>query len=423
MSQVLSAELPYIHTAIPGPQSQAWIDRLSTKECPAITSRRARRAQALGAAKDDPIVWKSAQGCIVEDMDGNRFIDMTAGFGVAAVGHRNPKVVAALQAQSEILLHAMGDAFSDPKRIELMEKLCAITGMDRCIFGSSGSDSVEVAIKTAKIATNRSKILAFHNAYHGLAFGSLSSTHYKAEMFRGPFTEYLGNYVDHIPYNSILPEDLSEYAAIVVEPIQGRGGVQVGDFAWLKNLIEQAHQQGALVIFDEIYTGFGRTGSWFAFQHPQMGGLKPDLLCIGKALAGGFPISACLGTAKVMDAWGASKGEAIHTQTFLGNPLGCAMALAALEELEELFPSIAEKSQWFIQQLQSNGFQVQGRGLLLGIPLSNTLAASRLLLHKGFIILPAGPNAEVIALTPPLMISKAQLQNFIQALKEVVREI
>ena len=414
------SQLPSLKTKLPGPNSQAWIDRLALRECPAITARRSRRAMSLGVAKDDPIVWKRAKGANIEDMDGNIFVDLTAGFGVAGVGHANDKVIEALQVQSTQLLHAMGDAFPDPKRIELLEKLAQLSGYDRAILGCSGSDSVEAAIKTARIATGRDGILAFTNAYHGLAFGSLSATHYKAEAFRSPFSGQLGTHVTHAKFGGELPEDLSTFAAIIVEPIQGRGGIQVPSEDWLAGLISEAHKQGTLVIFDEIYTGFGRTGALFAFQDSSLQGLKPDLLCVGKALGGGFPISACLGTATVMDSWGASKGEALHTQTFLGNPLGCAMGLAALAEMERILPSVEEKSSWLWKTLQAQGFQLRGRGMLIGIALPNTLDLSRKLMERGYISLPAGPNCEVLALTPPLVITKKQLSGFVESLSELV---
>lgn len=411
--------LPTIRTPIPGPLSQQWIDRLAMHECPAITARRTRRASVLGLSKDDPIVWKEAVGSNVVDVDGNIFVDMTAGFGVASVGHRNKNVVKAVQQQSQTLVHAMGDAYPDPQRILLMEKLALLTGLDRTILGCSGSDSVEAAIKTAKIATGRDRILGFDGGYHGLAFGSLSVTAYKAQSFRQPFAKQLGTHVDHAIFNGEIPTDLSQYAAIIVEPIQGRGGVRPAKRQWLNDLIRKAKEQGTLIIFDEIYTGFGRTGTWFAFQNQGLMEDKPDIVCVGKALAGGFPISACIGSAAVMDAWGASQGEAIHTQTFLGNPLGCAMALGALEELERIIPTVVPKSAFLCELLQSQGFSVRGRGLLLGVELSDSLAASRQLLQHGYIALPAGPNCEVLALTPPLVISEEQLNHFVQTLIQV----
>ena len=411
-------ELPHIQTAIPGPSSSEWVDRLAHHECPAITARRSRRAAQLQIQHDDPIVWKEAVGAVVVDADNNRFLDLTAGFGVAAVGHRNPVVVQAAQRQIQTLLHAMGDAFPDTTRIQLLEELAHRTGLSHSILGCSGSDAIDAAIKTATIATGRHKILAFTNSYHGLAFGSLPATEYKSENFRAPFQKQLGAHVDHIPFGSFLP-DLSSYGAIMVEPIQGRGGIQEPPPHWLRDLIDEAHKAGTLVIFDEIYTGFGRTGIPFAFQHESLEGRKPDLLCVGKALGGGFPISACIGSSAVMNAWGVSKGEAIHTQTFLGNPLGCAMARASLQELDRLLPEVTPKSDWFRAKLHEKGFSTRGRGLMIGIEHHDTLFLSRALLQRGIIVLPAGPKAEVLALTPPLMITEEQLDYFLHHLDDL----
>jgi 4-aminobutyrate aminotransferase/(S)-3-amino-2-methylpropionate transaminase len=411
-------ELPKLKTSVPGPSAQLWIDRLALHECPAITARRARRAALLNTNNDDPIVWKEAVGALVLDTDGNRFLDLTAGFGVAAVGHRNSKVVDAAQKQIHTLLHAMGDAFPDTTRIELLEELAHRTGLSRSILGCSGSDAIDAALKTAYIATGRHRVLAFSNSYHGLAFGSLPTTDYKSHAFRAPFALQLGNHVDHVPFGGSIP-DLTSYGAILVEPIQGRGGIKEPPAGWLRDLIDKAHSAGALVIFDEIYTGFGRTGTPFAFQHESLEGRTPDLLCVGKAMGGGFPISACIGSADVMDRWGASKGEAIHTQTFLGNPLGCAMALAALTELDRLLPCVLPKSDWLRGELHKRGFSTRGRGLMVGIEHHDTLFLSRTLMQRGIIVLPAGPNAEVLALTPPLMITQEQMQYFLDQMDDI----
>jgi len=411
--------LPALRTAVPGPLSEAWVDRLAARECPAITARRGRRAAALGAAKDDPIVWAEAHGANVIDVDGNVFVDMTAGFGVAGVGHGHPAVVAAMQHQAGRLLHAMGDAFPDPRRIELMEALCARTGFDRVIFGSSGSDAVEAALKTARVATGRDGLLSFTGAYHGLSYGALAADGYKEADFRRPFAGQLGAHAQRAPFGAPIEQLrplLVGVGAVLVEPIQGRGGVRVPPAGWLGALIDAAHEAGAVVIFDEIYTGMGRTGAWLRARQLD---LAPDLVCLGKGLAGGYPISACLGTAAVMDAWGASKGEALHTQTFLGNPVGAAMALACLGVLDGVLPTVEAKGARLRRALERAGYGVQGAGLLLGVRLDDTLRASRALMERGFLVLPAGEQAEVLALTPPLTVHEAQLDAFVEALVAV----
>ena len=415
MTETFGEQLPALCTPLPGPVSQGWIDRLAIRECPAITARRARRAASLGAASDDPIVWQEAQGSNVLDVDGNILVDLTAGFGVASVGHRNPRVVQAGQQQLGRLPHAMGDAYPDPQRIRLLERLAALSGLDRAILGSSGSDAVEAALKTARMATGRDRVLAFSASYHGLSYGVLATTGYKRQSFQAPFAGQLGDHVQHAPFGGPIPA-LGEVGAVLVEPIQGRGGVRVPPPGWLAALLDAAHEAGAVVIFDEIYTGFGRTGAWFGFQDPDLRGRRPDLICVGKGMAGGYPISACIGTAAVMDAWGASRGEAIHTQTFLGNPVGCAMALAAIDEVERLLPTVSGKGRWLRERLQERGLPVRGRGMLLGVEVPHSLAVSRALLQQGYIALPAGESAEVLALTPPLVITQAQLEGFLAAL-------
>jgi 4-aminobutyrate aminotransferase/(S)-3-amino-2-methylpropionate transaminase len=419
-------ELPHIVTPIPGPRSRAWVDRLALRECPAITARRARRAAALGRADDDPPVWVESRGVNVWDADGNRLVDLTAGFGASSVGHAHPRVVAAGQAQLAQLPHAMGDAYFHPGRVELLERLAALTGLDRAILGSSGSDAVEAALKTACIATGRHRVLAFDGSYHGLSYGALAATGYKAGAFRGPFRDQLGGHVEHAPFGGEIP-DLSDVGAVIVEPLQGRGGVRVPPSGWLRHLAQRAHAAGALLVFDEIFTGMGRTGSWWAFQGE---GVTPDLLCIGKGLGGGFPISACLGTASVMDAWGASTGEALHTQTFLGNPTGCAMALAtiAVVEREGLIDHAAREGAWLAEALAGlpGVRSVRGRGLMQAPDLGSgqrSLAASRGMLRRGWIVLPAGEDGEVLAFTPPLTVQRSVLRGAVTALAEVLEEL
>ncbi len=415
--------LPALLTEVPGPASRAWVDRLAARECPGITARRARRAAAIGTADTDPIVWAEAEGENVWDVDGNRFVDLCAGFGVASVGHRHPAVVAAGQAQLARLPHAMGDAFPDPRRIELMERLCALTGQDRVIFGSSGSDAVEAALKTAFLATGRRRILTFDGGYHGLAAAPLAAIGYHVEAFQQPFSALLGSFADRAPYGGGL-QDLSAYAAVLVEPLQGRGGMRAPPVGWLRSLAEAAHRAGTLVIHDEIYSGFGRTGTMFASENPADPCPRPDLLCVGKALAGGFPLSACLGGAAVMDAWGASRGEAIHTQTFLGNPVGCAMALAVLDVIEDdgLVARAHATGETLRERLRrtSGVHAISGRGLMVGIHVADSLAVTRRLLENGWIILPCGEHAEALGFTPPLAIAEPTLDAFTRDLQDAI---
>lgn len=407
-------ELPLLKTELVGPKSRDWVDRLAEHECPAITSRRARRASMLGTSDTDPVVWKAALGACVLDEDDNRFVDFTAGFGVASVGHAHPAVVRAGQSQLGRLPHAMGDAFPDAQRIQLLERLAESTGLTHGIFGSSGSDAVEAALKTARLASGRDAILAFEDCYHGLSYGALQVTHYKNAHFRAPFERQLGDHVHHLPYGS-LPDHLRNIGAVIVEPIQGRGGMRVPPPGWLKSLAALCERDGAVLIFDEIYTGFGRTGSLFAFEFESV---LPDLLCLGKGMAGGYPLSVCMGKKEIMESWGASKGEAIHTQTFLGNPVGCAMALACMEVIQR--EGLVEKSLadglWLAERLQPLGV-LRGRGLMRGLEVPHSLALSRSLMQQGYIALPAGVEAEVLAIIPPLNVTLQQLKGFCNALE------
>jgi len=380
----------------------------------------------LGRADDDPPVWVQAQGVNVRDADGNLLVDLTAGFGASSVGHAHPRVVAAGQAQLAQLPHAMGDAYFHPGRVLLLEKLAAITGLERAILGSSGSDAVEAALKTAAIASGRDGILAFDGSYHGLSYGALTVTGYKSGAFRGPFDGQLGRHVRHGPFGGPIPK-LDGIGAVIVEPIQGRGGIRLPPPGWLEALANASREAGALLIFDEIFTGMGRTGDWFAFQGAEV---RPDLLCIGKGLGGGFPISACLGSARVMDAWGASTGEAIHTQTFLGNPTGCAMALAVISVIEDqqLRDHALREGTWFGAALSEipGVLGVRGRGLMVAPELGSAaraLAASRGMLRRGWIVLPAGEAGDVLAFTPPLTVARSVLEGAVVALAEVLEEL
>lgn len=415
--------LPALLTEIPGPASSAWTDRLAQFECPAVTARRARRAAALGAGERDPVVWSEAVGANVQDVDGNVFVDLIAGYGVALLGHRPPAVAAAAAAQASRLVHAMGDTSPDPARIELLEALGELAPGDLrvALLGSSGSDAVDAAVKTAVLATGRTHVIAFDRAYHGLATGVLPLQAYKA-AFTQPFSGLLADRVRHLPWGcarAALREALApgDVALILAEPVQGRGGMHAPPEGWLALLREEADRSGALLAFDEIQCGLGRTGEWWAGEGL---GVVPDLLCVGKALGGGFPLSACLGTPAAMAAWGASTGEALHTQTFLGHPVACAAARASIAELRRLdAPRLARGSSERVRRrLAERGFGTRGRGLMLGIEVGrDALAVSEDLLRRGFITLPAGPTS--LGLTPPATVTEAQWGAFVDALTEV----
>ena len=400
-----------------------------------------------------PIVWDRAKDVFVWDAEGKKYLDLTAAFGVAAAGHANPSVVKAGQAQLARLPHAMGDVHPAAPKAELARELSRVTferwtgGMKKgkAIFTNSGFEAVEAALKTAILATGRHGVVAFTGAYHGLGYGALNATH--RDFFRKPFQPQLREFVRFVQFPT-KAADLATVefqirhlirrewiGAILVEPVQARGGINVPPPEFLPLLRKLCDEFNALLIADEIYTGFGRTGKWFAGEHS---GVAPDLICLGKALTGGFPLSACVGRADLMDgAWPQSKGEAIHTSTFLGNPVGCAMALAQIAEIEKLkLPDRAtELGKFLLDELQlkiPNGkFQVaaRGQGLMVGVELRRhdgspatveTFAAVKTLLQRGYIFLPEGEYGNVIGFTPPLTITKPQLAKAVAALAEVL---
>jgi 4-aminobutyrate aminotransferase-like enzyme len=422
-----------------------------------LAAYESRNVTHVDAERGWPIVWRRARGSYVWDVEGRRYLDLTAAFGVSAAGHANPRVVRAGQRQMAVLLHAMGDVHPHPGKAELARALSAITFerwsppgslhhgfRGKVILGSSGFEAVEAALKTALLATGRAEIVAFEQAYHGLGYGALNAT--SRDHFRGPFRPQLRQFAHFLPYpvdetgleqvKRLLRQRLrrGRTGAVLVEPIQARGGIRIPAPGFLPLLRQACESAGALLILDEIYTGFGRTGTWFACEHE---GVRPDLLCLGKAMAGGFPISACVGRADLMDAaWPASTGEAIHTSTFLGHPVGCAMALAQIQELRErsLVDRSAQMGAHLATQLnalaESRPFvRTRNRGLMGGIEILDRpgLSASQAsmdivhrMLERGFLLLPEGPRGEVISLTPPLTISRGALDSALQALSELL---
>ena len=427
-------QLPSIPVPPPGPCSRALADRLRRVESPNITE----------LSDGTPIFWRDALGANVLDVDGNIYIDFTAGFAVAAAGHRNPRVVDAVKRQLDSLAHGLGDVHPPEIKVRLLERLAEIAPgeLGQTILASSGAEAVEAALKTARRASGKPGVLCFSGAYHGLTYGALSVT--DGDSFRAPFADQLGIPVTRVPYpdpyrpaaelskqSDLLGATLDLVAqrlesdnslgAIIVEPILGRGGIVVPPDGFLGGLRELSDAHGLTLIFDEVYTGFGRTGRWFACEHENV---VPDLLCVGKALSGALPFSACIGRPAVMAAWPESEGEAIHTSTFLGHPLGCAAALAQIDEIEtrgladraaSLGDTLLGRLRDMQTRLPSIG-DVRGRGLLVGLEIvrdgefpdperTGRLAARAL--GKGLIVLGGGNTLE---LSPPLTITMAQLE-------------
>lgn len=413
-------------TEIPGPRSRALALRLARTESRNVTC----------LAPDPPIFWERAFASNVWDADGNRFIDLGAAFGVVAIGHAHPRVVEAVARQSERLAHAMGDVHPAAVKVELLEALTRrFPGGEpaRAVLGSSGSDAVEAALETALLATGRAGVVAFEGAYHGLALGVRDVT--SRPPFREPFRARLphatsfAHWPDARDVVRAARECPAPVGAVIVEPIQGRGGDRIPPPGFLRELRGLCDANGWLLIVDEVYTGFGRTGCWFACEHE---GVVPDLLCVGKALASGMPISACIGRAAVMDAWPVSDGEALRTQTFLGHPPGCAAALASLAVIaeEKLVERARDCGAVALRHLHAElaGEQgireVRGRGLLLAIELATpqlALAAVRGALHDGVIVVPSGDDGRVLSVTPPLTIETDVLLGALDRLARAIR--
>ena len=434
---MFGAQLPHLITQIPGPRSTALAETLSQVECPALTSRRARRREASGASHD-PISWHSARGSNVRDVDGNVFVDLTAGFGAAMFGHAHPAIVEALAVQQAELLHALGDMHPSDTKVQLLAELAALAPFPaRVILGLSGADAVEAALKTAMMHTKRPGVIAFAGGYHGLSHGPLAACGY-SEGFRAPFAEQLNQHVAFAPFPT-SPKDAEKsleavarafatlperVGAVLVEPIQGRGGVHEAPAGFMRELSELTKQQKALLIVDEIYSGLGRTGPLWLHREQ---GAEADLICLGKALGGGVAISACLGREEVMRAWGDPGGEAIHTSTFLGNPPACAAALTVLAELKrapvgERAVERGERLRGALHKVAK--VSVRGRGLLVGVEVDSPARAlwlTRALLERGYITSPGGSPPSVLCLTPPLCITDAQIDGFAQALAECLQ--
>ena len=357
------------------------------------------------------------QGATLWDTDGNEYIDCSSGHGVANLGHAHPKVAAAIAEQATKLV-TLFETFPNDQRAALMEKLTALTpGLDRVFFCNSGTESVEAAIKFARVSTGRTGIIAAMRGFHGRTMGSLSATWNK--KYREAFEPLVPDY-SHVAYNNIaaLEKAVSDKtAAVILEPVQGEGGVYPADPAYMEAVRELCTERGALLVMDEVQTGFGRTGKIFAYQHY---GITPDILCVAKSLAGGIPMGAVLIGPAVKNLV-----PGLHGSTFGGNPLSCAAAIAALTVMEEedLPRQALVKGAYLMDRLKeiecTNIREVRGMGLMVGIEMKQKVAPYiKVLQEKKIIALNAGMT--VIRLLPPLVITYAQIDHLVDVLKEVL---
>lgn len=455
MTHPLGALLPDVRVPPPGPASRRLAEELARYESPNVTY----------LADDFPVFWEEARGANVRDVDGNVYVDLTAAFAVAGAGHAHPRIVEAVREQAGRLMHGMGDVHPPAVKVELLRALAEVTpaGLTRAVLASSGAEAVEAALKTAVMATGKPRVLAFHGGYHGLTYGALAVS--GREEFRAPFTAQLPNTAVFAPYPDPYrspfgrdPETVCRttlayverlldgpgtagegIGAVLVEPVQGRGGDLVPPDGFLPGLRRICDERGLLLILDEVYTGFGRTGRWFACEHRDV---VPDLLVVGKALTGGLPFAACVGTDAAMEAWPRSRGEAIHTSTFLGNPTACAAALASIRVLREerLVERSAELGARLLARLRETAAEhprvgeVRGLGMMIGLELvrdreSRTPApelAGRIVveaLRRGVLVLAGGVHGNVLSLSPPFVISDAQADAALAVLGEALEAV
>ncbi|MBV8829575.1 MAG: acetyl ornithine aminotransferase family protein [Acidobacteriaceae bacterium] len=427
------AQLPNLVTSLPGPEAKKIIERDSALLSPSYT-------------RCYPLVIKRGEGAIVEDVDGNRFLDFNAGIAVAATGHSHPRVLRAIEEQASEFLHMSGTDFYYEGMVRLAEKLAAITPgafPKRVYFGNSGAEAVEAAIKMARYHTGRERFIAFLGSFHGRTMGALSLTGSKVVQRRG-FHPNLP--VQHLPYpdsyrspggelepirlledtlfKTILPPD--EVAAIIVEPVQGEGGYLVPSARFHAELRRVADKHGMLLIHDEVQSGMGRTGKMFASEHF---GVTPDIITVAKGIASGMPLSATVARAEIMN-W----GPGAHASTFGGNPVSIAAALATIALLEEgLIENAARIGTYLMDRMRQwparfrHVGDVRGLGLMIGVEIVRDQQTKErapdlrdklefLAFERGLLILGCGPNS--IRLCPPLMINHEQADFAIETLEQ-----
>ncbi len=404
----------------PGPRSRGIAARLSRVDNPSFDERRADRADRSGE-DHTPIAYARARGSNVFCADGNRYVDLVMGFGACIFGHAPAwlcEEVARVQAELPL---ALGDVYASEAKAVCEEKLAALFPEPgaRVILGLSGADAVTAALKSAVLATGKSGVVAFHGGYHGLSYAPLAACGL-APGFRAPFEAQLGSHVRFADYPDAaalhpgvelhraleqadaLAADC-DAGAIIVEPIQGRGGCIVPPKGFLRGLREICDRHGALLVADEIWTGMGRSGALLA----SVAETTPDLVCVGKGLGAGFPISACFGRESAMAGWGAHGGSAIHTATHFGSPPACAAASLVIDVLcnHRAWERSVTVGDAFKAALQRTGLTVTGQGLMLGVRMNDAghaLAVCRRLLARGYIALTGGLRGDVVTLTPAL---------------------
>jgi 4-aminobutyrate aminotransferase len=436
---------PQIKTALPGPKAKAIVGRDHQYTAPAY-------------GRVYPLVVERAQGMVVEDVDGNLFLDFMAGIAVASTGHSHPRVVRAIEEQARKFLHICGSDYYYEPMADLAEKLSRLTpgaGAKKVFFTNSGTETVEAAIKLARYHTKRQHIIAFHGAFHGRTLGALSLTASRASH-RAHFGPLIPG-VHHIPYgfchrcpyhltygscgieclrvlekivfrHDVRPE---EVAAVFVEPIQGEGGYVVPPPEYLPMLQELCRKYGILLVMDEIQSGFGRTGKMFASEH---WGIEPDILCAAKGIASGMPLGAMIARAEI-STW----TKSTHGSTFGGNPVACAAALATIQLLEEgLVKNAADVGNYLKDKLTGLRNRhavigdVRGLGLMIGVDFECTDGSHaadgkfrdqvmQRCFEKGLLLLSCGEST--LRFCPPLIVTKEEVDTAVEIFDAAVVEL
>jgi len=441
-----SLHVPYLSTKVPGPKAQAVVSRCQHTVTPSLPHAY-------------PLAVQRAQGVMVEDVDGNRFLDCAAGIAVCSTGHCHPRVVRAIQDQAARLIHICGADFYDPMYVTLAERLSKLVpgnSSKKVFLGNSGAEAVEAALKLARYHTGRTQVLTFFGAFHGRTMGavSLSASNPK---YKQDFRPLVAG-ITHIPYaycyrcefnltypacnmacvdyieDSLFARSVAadEVAAIFVEPIQGEGGYIVPPPGWLAKLRDLCTKHGILLVADEVQSGIGRTGKFFATEH---WGVEPDIVCSAKALASGMPLSAMVARGEVM-SW----PMGTHGSTFGGNPVACAAALATLDVIEDerLMDNATRVGAHLLANLRDLAKEsrligdVRGLGLMIGVEMVRDKAKKTKAKHeaqevvlacfkRGLLLLTCGPNS--IRFSPPLTITEAQVDTAFQIFAESLAEV
>ena len=373
-----------------------------------------------------------AEGWTITDTEGTEFIDCLGGFGMFAVGHKHPKVVEAVERELRAMPMCGKVLFNEPAAL-LAEKLAEITpgALQYNFFCNSGTEAVEGCLKVARLATGRRKFVAAKNAFHGKTFGSLTAT--GRDMYRDPFKPLLEGFV-HVPFNDLSAlEDAvdEETAAVILEPVQGEGGINVPADGYMKQAEEIAHKKGALLIADEVQTGIGRTGAWFGVNHD---GARPDLMAVAKALGGGImPLGSVVGTEA---AWkGLIEAPFLHTSTFGGGQMACAAGVATLQVIEEenLLQRSTETGAYFKRGIEEIAREfpqvikeVRGRGMMIGMDLVKEGAGGMLMalmIDQHVIVAYTLNNPKVIRIEPPLTMPKQVVDHVLEVLRSSIKQV